>query len=295
MSKKVSDILLKTEILAQLAEEASELAQAALKLRRAPAERAGINFEVVNSHTTADAPETVYFIREQFKAMEERGIKCSIVMPRYKDKPVSMWTLIPQKLMPPTRTVRYCCNVLKENTGKNRFIATGVRWAESARRKNSRGIMEVMHKDPAKRIILMGDNDEKRQLFETCNLKGKMTVNPIVDWSDDDVWDYTHSEHLPINPLYCEGQKRVGCIGCPMAGRGGRQREFVRWPKYEKLYIQAFDRMLEERNKRGLDANKVWDKIKTGVDMFHWWMEDGVLPGQLSMDDLMEDNNGTPE
>lgn len=30
------------------------------------AERAGINFEVVNSHTTADAPETVYFIREQF-------------------------------------------------------------------------------------------------------------------------------------------------------------------------------------------------------------------------------------
>nr|DAH62927.1 MAG TPA: hypothetical protein [Caudoviricetes sp.] len=33
--KKVSDILPKTEILAQLAEEASELAQAALKLRRA--------------------------------------------------------------------------------------------------------------------------------------------------------------------------------------------------------------------------------------------------------------------
>lgn len=35
MSKKVSDILPKTEILAQLAEEASEVAQAALKLRRA--------------------------------------------------------------------------------------------------------------------------------------------------------------------------------------------------------------------------------------------------------------------
>lgn len=35
MSKKVSDILSKTEILAQVAEEASELAQAALKLRRA--------------------------------------------------------------------------------------------------------------------------------------------------------------------------------------------------------------------------------------------------------------------
>lgn len=184
------------------------------------AERSGIDFEVVNSHTTADAPETVYFIREQFRQMEGRGINCTIEKPRYKGKPTSMWSLIPQKMMPPTRLVRYCCAVLKENTGRDRFIATGVRWAESTRRKNSRGVMELMHKDPAKRIILMGDNDEKRQLFETCNLKSKMTVNPIVDWSDDDVWDYTHSEHLPVNPLYCEGHKRVGCIGCPMAGGG---------------------------------------------------------------------------
>lgn len=180
------------------------------------AERAGINFEVVNSHTTADAPETVYFIREQFKAMEERGIKCSIVMPRYKDKPVSMWTLIPQKLMPPMRLVRYCCAVLKENTGKNRFIATGVRWAESTNRK-SRGVMEVLNKDPKKRIVLMNDNDEKRKLFETCNTKGAMTVNPIIDWSDCEIWDYINVEKLPCNPLYCRGLKRVGCIGCTMA------------------------------------------------------------------------------
>lgn len=99
------------------------------------AERAGIDFEVINSHTTADAPETVYFIREQFRRMEERGIKCSVVMPRYKDKPVSMWTLIPQIMVPPTRLMRYCCSVLKETTGKNRFIATGVRWDESTSRK----------------------------------------------------------------------------------------------------------------------------------------------------------------
>lgn len=184
------------------------------------AERSGIDFEVVNSHTTADAPETVYFIREQFMQMESRGINCTIEKPRYKGKPTSMWSLIPQKMMPPTRLVRYCCSVLKENVGHNRFIATGVRWDESSRRKNSRGVMELMHRDADKRIILMGDNDEKRKLFESCELKGKMTVNPIVDWTDDDVWDYIHSERLPINSLYCEGWKRVGCIGCPMAGGG---------------------------------------------------------------------------
>lgn len=247
------------------------------------AERAGINFEIVNSHTTADAPETVRFIREQFKELEERGVKCSIVMPRYKDKPVSMWTLIPQKKVPPTRLMRYCCAVLKETCGKNRFISTGVRWAESTKRK-SRGVMELMHKDKEKRVILMSDNDEKRQLFETCNVKGKMTVNPIIDWSDDDVWDYIKSEHLPANPLYCEGQKRVGCIGCPMAGKG-RQREFIRWPAYEKMYIAAFDRMLDVRKSKGLPCD--WN---TGRDVFRWWMEDDTLPGQKSLYDVAEED-----
>lgn len=41
------------------------------------AERAGIDFEVINSHTTADAPETVYFIRQQFHELELRGGRCS--------------------------------------------------------------------------------------------------------------------------------------------------------------------------------------------------------------------------
>lgn len=246
------------------------------------AERAGINFEIANSHTTADAPETVYFIRQQFKELEQRNVKCSIIMPRYKDKPTSMWLLIPEKLMPPTRLVRYCCAVLKETVGKNRFIATGVRWAESTKRK-SRGIMEINNKSKEKRIVLMGDNDEKRRLFETCAVKGKMIVNPIIDWSDDEVWDYIRSEHLPINPLYCEGRKRVGCIGCPMAGRGGRQREFLRWPQYEKLYISAFDRMLKEREAKGLQHQ--WENAQ---DVFNWWMEDKNLQGQLTMEDFLE-------
>lgn len=61
------------------------------------AERAGIDFEVINSHTTADAPETVRFIRDQFRELELRGGRCKIIKPQYKEKPVSMWTLIPQK------------------------------------------------------------------------------------------------------------------------------------------------------------------------------------------------------
>lgn len=40
------------------------------------AEKAGIDFEVMHNHTTVDAPETVYFIRREFKRLEEKGVKC---------------------------------------------------------------------------------------------------------------------------------------------------------------------------------------------------------------------------
>lgn len=247
------------------------------------ARRAGIPFEVMHNHTTADAPETVRFVRSEAKRFEELGIKYTINMPTYKGKRVSMWSLIPQKLMPPTRLVRYCCAVLKETGGAGRFIATGVRWAESTARKNNRGIYEKSSQDKAKRIILNNDNDDKRMLFENCRLKAKRVVNPIVDWKDTDVWDFLKSDDAPpSNPLYSEGWCRVGCVGCPMAGSQGREEEFIRWPKFKNLYVRAFERMLKERERRGKMVG-TWRMGTTGQDVFNWWMEYDILPGQIDL------------
>ena len=70
------------------------------------ARRAGIKFEIQHNLTTADAPQTIGHVKEQFKTLESEGIKCTINKPTYKGKRVSMWTLIPQKLIPPTRIAR---------------------------------------------------------------------------------------------------------------------------------------------------------------------------------------------
>jgi len=83
----------------------------------------GIRYEVMHNHTSVDAPETIYHVREQFRRLEQDGVKCTINFPQYKQRPVTMWTLIPQKLMPPTRTVRYCCSILKETGGMGRMMA----------------------------------------------------------------------------------------------------------------------------------------------------------------------------
>ena len=240
--------------------------------------RAGIPAEFMHSHTTADAPETVRFVRSEFKRLEELGYQCTLNMPTYKGKRVSMWSLIPQKLMPPTRIVRYCCSVLKETGGANRFICTGVRWSESTSRKKNRGAFEA-----GRNIILNNDNDDKRMLFENCRLKGKRVVNPIVDWLDADVYGFLADTKVPMNPLYAEGQCRVGCVGCPMARKKGREAEFLRWPKYKNLYLMAFDNMLKERERRGkLEGS--WRMGTTANDIFNWWMEYDILPGQMMME-----------
>lgn len=72
-------------------------------------------------------------------------------------------------------------------------------------------------------------------------------VNPIVDWSDDDVWEFLRYYGCKLNPLYECGFNRIGCIGCPFAGKH-RYVEFERYPKYKQNYINTFDRMLERKN-----------------------------------------------
>ena len=239
--------------------------------------RSGVPFELHSSHTTVDAPETVYHIRNKFKDLENQGVKCEIQLPE-----ISMWELIPKKKTPPSRIKRYCCKVLKETGCANRYIATGVRWDESESRKSRAAYEGIASKKENvikvdDEIILMNDNSDKRRLIEHCELKSKSAVNPIIDWRNSDIWDYIRSEKIQYNPLYDRGYYRVGCIGCPIAGKG-RWKEFSDYPTYKRAYIRAFDKMIEAIHAIGKPT-----KWKNGYDVFLWWMEDKNIPGQYSL------------
>lgn len=245
--------------------------------------RSGIPFEVHHSHTTADAPQTVYHIRKVFRELELQGIKCDT---DYHVQPdgsrITMWNLIPRKLMPPTRIMRYCCSVLKETGCANRMIATGIRWDESNGRKYRNTFETVGYKKKnAVRVsdekMLLTDNEDTRRLFEKCEMKAKAVVNPVIDWKDEEIWNFYRSECPYHNPLYDMGFTRVGCIGCSMASQK-RYTEFQYFPTYRQAYISAFERMLKERQRRNLGIR--W---KSGIDVFDWWMEDKNIDGQYSM------------
>ena len=196
------------------------------------ANMADIKYDAHFSMTTVDPPEVLRFIRDYHGAVcRERPEK-------------TMWQLIEQKGMPPTRRVRYCCEILKERGGTNRVVMTGIRWAESGARRK-RQIVETCYKDPSKRY-----------------------VHPIIDWTEDDVWEFIHQENLPYCSLYDEGFKRIGCVFCPM--HRGRKDDIERFPGFYKAYLRAFGKMLEARKKRGLNTVR-WDTPK---DVMNWWLSD---------------------
>lgn len=129
-------------------------------------------------------------------------------------------------------------------------------------------------------MVLLNDNDDSRQMIEQCYQKNKTSINPIIDWSDSDVWSFIKDRQLPYCSLYDEGLERLGCIGCPMARKKGREKEFLRWPKYKASYMRAFEKIVEARKANGL---KPLVNRDTAEDLFNWWMEYDVLPGQIDM------------
>lgn len=232
------------------------------------AKMAGVKFDAHYSVTTVDPPELMRFIMEQYPDVEwERHYwpdNPKYNLPSGKRRQITMWNLIADHTIPPTRQARYCCSALKESGGGGRLVVTGVRWAESARRKALHGVADIqtqskkLHKEAMETnstavrvnknggLVFMDDNSETRRMVEQCYAKRKTTVNPIVDWEDEDVWEFLNDiAKVPHCSLYDEGFTRLGCVGCPLQGRKGMLRDFDRWPRYKELYIRAFDKMIQ--------------------------------------------------
>lgn len=226
--------------------------------------KSGIDFTPIYSLTSVDPPELVQYIKNVFNPWAESKGYPKVIFNKYntwksgenKGKIKTMWSLLSNRAIPPTRLARYCCDELKERTGeKGDTVITGVRWEESKSRS-------------------------KRKMVNFY--KNKIMVRPIVDWSENEIWSYILTENIPYCELYDQGWDRLGCIGCPLGS--GQKRELELYPNYKKLYIKSFDKMVEYRKKKGFSC----DEWSTGEDIYKWWIGDTIkkskeIDGQCSM------------
>jgi phosphoadenosine phosphosulfate reductase len=57
----------------------------------------------------------------------------------------------------------------------------------------------------------------------------RVKVNPLVDWTSAEVWDYVRKHGVPVNRLHAEGFPTVGCAPCTRAVRQGEDVRAGRW------------------------------------------------------------------
>ena len=63
---------------------------------------------------------------------------------------------------------------------------------------------------------------------------GLWKLNPLADWSEDDVWTYIREHDIPYNSLHDEGYPSIGCTHCTRKPRVGEDPRAGRWAGTEK-------------------------------------------------------------
>lgn len=103
---------------------------------------------------------------------------------------------------PPARMLRWCCTVFKTGAITKKIDST--------------------FKDAKQLITFQGirrneSNSRNKYDKESNNskIKKQLAVNPIIDWTDFDVWLYILSNNIDFNDAYKQGFSRVGCWCCP--------------------------------------------------------------------------------
>lgn len=172
------------------------------------ARESGIRFEAIYKNTTIDPPGTI-------KHCKDNGV--TIINPKE-----NFFGLI-QKNGTPDRFRRFCCSYLKEYKVYDRAIQ-GIRREESTKRAEK-------YKEP-----------------ETCRVYksgGKARIYlPILEWSIEDISRFIEERRIKLSPVYydesgvCHYERRLGCIGCPLATERKRREQFIKYPKMLRLWIR---------------------------------------------------------
>ncbi|MBI3912231.1 MAG: phosphoadenylyl-sulfate reductase [Armatimonadetes bacterium] len=58
---------------------------------------------------------------------------------------------------------------------------------------------------------------------------GIVKINPLADWTNDEVWDYIRTHDVPYHPLYDQGYTSISCAPCTRPVPSGRDPRSGRW------------------------------------------------------------------
>lgn len=76
-----------------------------------------------------------------------------------------------------------------------------------------------------------------------------MKINPLADWSQEQVWDYIRENGVPYNKLHDKGYPSIGCGPCTRAVESGQDIRAGRWwweqPEHKECGLHVVDGKLQ--------------------------------------------------
>lgn len=186
------------------------------------AKMAGINYRAIYRNTTIDPRGTIQHVREM-------GVE--VVQPQQ-----NFLNIIRRKGMP-SRFARFCCEILKEYSILPRAVV-GIRKCESRKRMER-------YKEPESCRVYSGGKKVRQYL-------------PILDWTNDDVKEFIEQRKIKCAPVYYDKDgnfdvnRRLGCIGCPLASRKIRREAYLENPKMLLAQVKALQDYYDKKVAAGV-------------------------------------------
>lgn len=209
---------------------------------------AGVRHKAYYNVTTNDPPDNVRFIRQYYPEV-------TFTIP-----PRSYYRLIETKGLP-TSKHRWCCDIFKERMGAGYCVLTGIRHEESRKRAQYAPVVRWGRTPGQREQLSLAKMETNR--FECVDGKDKIMIYPILEWIEDDVWQFIDSQHLPINPCY-QQKGRVGCVYCPFAPARNIKAYIQTHPKQHAAFLHALERYLSK--------STLGTKFESAEDCFDWWL-----------------------
>ena len=209
------------------------------------------DFSVIYSDTGYEIPPSLD-IYEQTKTLYQKQYPdLQFYLSKNHQDVLYYW----DKFGPPSRTIRWCCKVMK----------TAPLYKELKR---------ISGKDKQPNVLAFeGVRAEESISRSTYPRIGKgvkhnnvVSARPILDWNLVEVFLYIFMHDLPINSAYRSGVNRVGCVICPYASRRGDNLSYKLFPETIKPFIEKLNSFVSNVGEQNIDhyiQDGLW-KLRAG-------------------------------
>jgi phosphoadenosine phosphosulfate reductase len=157
---------------------------------------------------TGRLPEETYQVIEAVRT--GMGLQVEVITPDPADVAAMVAGHGPNLFHKDPALRRLCCHVRKVAPLDRALTGVGA-WATGLRRDGG----------PARAGTPRAEVDDAHG--------GIVKLNPLADWTRDQVWAYVRSHRLPVNPLYEQGYTSIGCAPCTRPTRPGEDERAGRW------------------------------------------------------------------